>query len=98
MCRPTSTPRPDPVPELAWQGRAQGGWVAQPHDPHAGAPCVCDWTTPKSAAELRHRPTPMPDQSRYGTATTDPLGRNAPEWTKGKHGLPVRIKGDKDDA
>lgn len=39
-------------------------------------------------------PLPAPDQSRYGTATTDPLGREGPGWHKGKNGLPTRTKGD----
>lgn len=66
-------------------------------DPHDGEPCTCDWSTPKTAAQLRHRVLPRPDQSRYGTATTDPLGRDGPDWhTSKQHGLPVRTKGKGD--
>lgn len=36
---------------------------------------------------------PIPDQSRYGTATTDPLGRDGPGWHLDKNSrLPVRDK------
>jgi hypothetical protein len=48
-----------------------------------------------TARALRDRVLPMPDQSRYGRATTDPLGREGPGWTKGRNGLPVQTKGDK---
>lgn len=37
------------------------------------------------------------NQSRYGTATTDPLGRDGPGWHKGDSGLPVINKGWKRD-
>lgn len=40
---------------------------------------------------------PTPDQSRYGTATTDPLGREGPGWHTGKTGLPTLRKGWKYD-
>lgn len=36
---------------------------------------------------------PVPDQSRYGSATTDPLGREGRGWKKGSHGLPQLRKG-----
>lgn len=44
--------------------------------------------------ELDDRPPlRMPDQSRYGTATTDPLGREGHGWVKSKAtGLPARDK------
>ena len=44
---------------------------------------------------LAKRQLPMRDQSRYGTATTDPLGRDGTGWHKGPSGLPVRDKGTK---
>lgn len=64
------------------------------YDPHHGAPCDCDWDDPKNwnAKTLAHRVLPPPDQTRYGTATTDPLGRDAPGWRKGSGGLPVKVK------
>lgn len=40
---------------------------------------------------LAERELPVPDQSRYGTATTDPLGRDGPGWHKDERTmLPVR--------
>lgn len=33
-------------------------------------------------------PLPVPDQSRYGAATTDPLGREGPGWRLGDDRLP----------
>lgn len=58
------------MPELPANQRAAGSrsWSNPADDPHNGGPCTCDWTDPKNwtAANLRHRPTPTPDQSRYG--------------------------------
>lgn len=87
------------MPYISPEKRAEGSrlWSGDPRDwPHGDQPCDCDWTKPKTAAELRHRHLPEPDQSRYGTATSDPLGREGPGWQKGKNGLPVRIKGKGD--
>lgn len=65
-------------------------------DPHDGGPCDCDWSKGHyDAAWLQHRALRVPDQSRYGTATTDPLGRDEPGWHKGTHGLPVKTRAPK---
>ena len=51
-----------------------------------------DWSIPTDARTLMARPTPLPDQGRYGTATSDPLGREGPGWHIGPSGLPVKDK------
>jgi len=56
-----------------------------------------DWSIPTDMETLQARLLPTPDQSRYGTATTDPLGREGPGWKKGANGLPVKVK-DQDQA
>jgi len=82
------------MPYISPAQRAQGGFTSlRPRDPHDGGPCDCDWSVPRSAAWLAHRVMP-PRQRVYGTATTDPLGREGPGWHKGKNGLPVRGKSD----
>lgn len=83
------------MPYITPAQRAQGPYASgRMPDPHDGGPCDCDWSVPVSAARLQHRVLPAPDQSRYGTATTDPLGRDGPGWRTGKNGLPVRNKTD----
>lgn len=78
------------MPQLSKEGRAQGGWAPEDvevdHDR--------DWTKPTTTAELHARPpAPLPDQSRYGTATTDPLGRDGEGWHLDKNSrLPVKDK------
>lgn len=69
------------MPEISPAQRMQGGF--SPPRRRKVALLWDDWP-----------PVPAPDQSKYGTATTDPLGREGPGWTKGKHGLPVRVKGE----
>ena len=87
------------MPYITPAQRAQGPYASgrQP-DPHHGEPCDCDWSTPQyDAAWLMHRVLP-PRNRVYGTATTDPLGREGPGWHKAKNGLPVRDKNyDKGD-
>jgi len=54
---------------------------------------------PHRPREAGDRPAlPVPDQSRYGAATTDPLGREGPGWRKGDNGLPILRKGWRYDA
>lgn len=55
------------MPELSAAARAAGG-RAFTTDPHHGGPCDCRG----DAALLRHRLLPVPDQNRYGSATTEP--------------------------
>lgn len=43
-------------------------------------------------AHLEHRRQVGYAARAYGTATSDPLGREGPGWKRGKNGLPVRIK------
>lgn len=67
------------MPELRPEQRAAGGHTsldAEPWPDH-------DWSIPTDAATLRHRVLPVPDQSRYGHATTDPPKYNTA-------GTPVR--------
>ena len=70
--------------------RAQGGFATTvaaelDHDR--------DWSVPANMETLRSRPlSDGPDQSRYGCATTDPLGRDGDGWHIGPSGLPVRDK------
>lgn len=82
------------MPYMTAEKRAAGGHTPNTYDPHNGGPCTCDWSDPKTwtAANMAHRVLRGPDQSRYGTATTDPLGREGPGWKTGTHGLPVRVK------
>lgn len=80
------------MPRISKEACYQGGHAATPAAPDADR----DWSVPCTAAELQARVLPYPDQSRYGTATTDPLGREGAGWHHGKNGLPVRTttKGD----
>lgn len=80
--------------------RYMNGWRCPRHTPAALAGRT--ETTPDpayGAAALRVREDWTPKRDReYGTATTDPLGREGPGWLKGKNGLPVRDKSyDKGD-
>lgn len=81
------------MPRIAAEKCHQGGHAHAPARPDP----TRDWSTPTSAAELRRRVLPYPDQNRYGTATTDPLGREGPGWHKGPSGLPTRSKQPKGD-
>lgn len=78
------------MPEMDNGRRAAGGWTA------VGMPGLPldEWS---DVERLQLRTLPGPDQSRYGTATTDPLGRDGPGWHKGKNGLPVKDKQPKGD-
>ena len=84
------------MPYIEPAKRAQGGHTSlRPLDPHNGEPCDCDWSKPakpgQGAAWLTHRVI-VPRERVYGTATTDPLGRDGPGWTTGRNGLPSRVK------
>lgn len=74
------------------------GWRCEHHTPAAvkGRPEAAP-DPARSADALRTRALPAPDQSRYGTATTDPLGRDGPGWHTGPSGLPVKDKTPKGD-
>lgn len=78
---------------LRTERRYLDGWRCPLHPPTPPTPDPA-----RTAVGLASRRLPKPDQSRYGTATADPLGRTGPGWTTGKHGLPVRVKGDKGDT
>lgn len=70
------------MPEMPNGRRGSGGWVDQ-----TAIPLPPEWQI------LADREPAVPDQSRYGTATTDPLGRDGPGWHKNpKTGLPVKDK------
>lgn len=70
------------MPGMTSGKRASGGWVDQ-----TDLPLPPEWEL------LAARDIPLPDQSRYGTATTDPLGRDGPGWHKNpKTGLYVKEK------
>lgn len=60
----------DGNPSTTWRGFAPTDLAKRLplDDPHAGGPCDCDWSNPigMTAAKLRHRVLPTPDQSRYG--------------------------------
>lgn len=80
-------PPPPRACSLVIDGRACGadavaryltGWRCAEHAPAHGP---ADWTPPTSP------PRPAPS---YGTATTDPLGRDGEGWHVGRSGLPTR--------
>jgi hypothetical protein len=60
----------------------------------------CESHTPAKLAGRPETPPPAPlppteaptSSDRYGRATTDPLGREGPGWTKGRNGLPVKTR------
>jgi hypothetical protein len=69
------------MPEMTAGRRGSGG--------HRPAPVDADVRLPWDDAP----PIPFPDQARYGTATTDPLGREGPGWHIGDNRLPTLDKG-----
>lgn len=77
------------MPSISAHQRIRGGY-RPPTAPEVDR----DWSVPTDAATLQGRRLPAPDQSRYGSATTDPLGREGPGWHRGPSGLPVKDKGE----
>lgn len=60
------------MPYIPAARRAQGGYKPQQDEPDDINMDAVDWSVPQPAHILRRRVLPVPDQSRYGTATTDP--------------------------
>lgn len=56
------------MPYIPKEKRAAGAWVGEDAEPRDDI----DWSVPQPAELLKHRRLPVPDQSRYGTAKTDP--------------------------
>jgi hypothetical protein len=78
------------MPSISKHERARGGYR-----PSTAPEVDLDWSVPTDAVTLMGRRLPRPDQSKYGRATTDPLGREGAGWHKGPSGLPVKDKGEK---
>jgi len=77
------------MPYISKHERARGGYAADGES----VDLERDWSIPTNYDTLRRRPpAPVPTESRYGAATTDPRGREGPGWHKGANGLPVKTK------
>jgi len=93
VCAVIGIPRAVPtcvVPSCDKPGRLYlGGRLCTVHGPEAvPVPAASTRPTPSDSS-----PWPMRAPEDYGTATDDPLGRNAPEWiVSDRTGLPVRVK------